>query len=324
VGAVVSASRLETLGTCPLRYLMRWVLRVRPPYEPEFRADRWLTPLDRGSLLHDVYRAALRAQRARGIEVGEDAFEGVALDALEAELAKWRERLPPPGEAVFGIEAQQLAEDPRAFVRMLREHGAPWVELEYRFGYPPRGVRPPVDPGDASPRSYEPVRLELKGGVLRLSGRIDRIDRADDGLVVIDYKTGGAEDFGRRHKTFNRGRRLQHALYTEAVERLLGDVARAEYHFPTRRGETQVVSFEADSLRWGTRIVNALLNLTAEGWFHPTPDPDDCKGCDFREVCRVRTGRKVESPLADWSAEAVDRLDELAIMRALLAEQERA
>ena len=51
---VLSASRLEDLGTCPLRYLYRTVLRLRPPDDPEFDPDRWLNALERGSLLHAV------------------------------------------------------------------------------------------------------------------------------------------------------------------------------------------------------------------------------------------------------------------------------
>jgi ATP-dependent helicase/nuclease subunit B len=322
-GAVVSTSRLETLGTCPLRYLMRWVLEVRPPYETEFRADRWLTPLDRGSLLHDLYRRALEQQRTRGVSVSEAAFEDVALDALEIELGRWRERVPPPGEATFAVEAAQLADDVRAFVRMTRETGADWVALEYRFGYPDRGPRALPAEEATVPRTPEPVLLELKDGPLRISGRIDRIDRAEDGrLVVIDYKTGGAEAFGRRTRIFNRGRRLQHALYMEAVERLLGPVTRAEYHFPTQRGETQRAVYEADSLRWGTRIVNGLLNLAARGWFHPTVDAADCRFCDFNAVCRAQPGRKTGSPLAAWSAAAVESLPELAVMRALMRERD--
>lgn len=321
-GEVVSASRLEMLGTCPLRYLMRWVLGIRPLLDTGFRPDRWLTPLDRGSLLHRVYEMALKRQRALEVGVEDDAFETVAFEALRQELGRWRERLPPPGEATYAVEAAGLEEDVRAFVCMARETGTDWVALETRFGR--RGALSETtgaDPGVALPN--EPVRIPLKDGVLKLSGRIDRIDRAPDGrLVVIDYKTGGLTGFGRRHKTYNRGRRLQHALYAEVVERLIGSVARAEYHFPTRRGETAVVSFDADALRWGTRIVNALLGLTARGWFYPTTDAADCRFCDYREVCRVQAGRETHSPLATWSASAVESLPELAVMRALLTEKE--
>src|SRR5690606_3251232 len=49
---VVSSSRLEWLGACPRRYLLRYVLNVRPPDDPELEPDRWLSPRDRGALLH--------------------------------------------------------------------------------------------------------------------------------------------------------------------------------------------------------------------------------------------------------------------------------
>lgn len=321
-GAAVSPSRLEMLGACPLRYLMRWVLGARPLLDTEFRADRWLTPLDRGSLLHSVYERALRQQRSREVPIEADAFEALALDALEIELSRWRDRLPPPGEATYGVEAASLAEDVRAFVRMARATGADWVVLEYRFGQ--RGAAPRESPDSGTALPNAPVRIPLREGTLDLAGRIDRVDRDAEGrLVVIDYKTGGVEAFGRQAMTFNRGRRLQHALYAEVVERLFGEVARAEYHFPTRRGETQVAGFEIDALRWGSRIAGALLDLTGRGWFHPTTDPEDCRHCDYREVCRARPGRKeVRSPLAEWSARVVETQPELAVMRALMRERE--
>jgi hypothetical protein len=48
-----------------------------------------------------------------------------------------------------------------------------------------------------------------------------------------------------------------------------------------------------------------MLDGVAAGHFVPTDDPDDCKFCDFADVCRVRKGafRKISSPLAEWSRE---------------------
>jgi hypothetical protein len=119
---------------------------------------------------------------------------------------------------------------------------------------------------------------------------------------------------------FNGGRRIQHARYSAAARRLLeDDVARAEYHFPTYRGENQRVSYEEKSLRKARGIVNALLDVVAQGRFYPTDDPDDCRFCDYRDICRVReaSAMRTESPLADWSRSARDRLEELWVLRAL-------
>ncbi len=300
---VVSAGRLETLGTCPLRYLMRYVLRIAPPDTTDWVADRWLTPLERGRLLHRIYERTLRQVRSRGQDVAGPGFEPIALEVLERALEREREDSPPPGDAVYAVEAELLREDVLAFVQVTRAMGAPWEHLEQRFGRSRSG-------------EADAVRIGLPGGDILVSGAIDRIDRAATGLVVIDYKTGSAEPFGRPYAVFHGGRRLQHALYSAVTRRLFGDVVRAEYHFPTVRGETRVSRFEETELRRARRIIDALLGLTAAGHFHPTNEPADCRYWDYRSVCRVREqAGRLQSPLAEW-AQRTDAA-ELWVMRRL-------
>lgn len=302
----VSAKRLETLGTCPHRYMLRYVLGIVPPEEADLAPDRWLGPLERGRLLHAVYRRALEAARARGQAFDSPDFEATVGAALEAEIERLRERLAPPGEAVFELERERLRDEVGLFTRMIRRHGAPWDRLELRFG---GGGAQPV------------VEIELPGGTVRATGAIDRIDReTDDRLVVIDYKTGSPSGYGRDEGVFHGGRRLQHALYAAAARRILDDaVARAEYHFPTYRGENQRVQYEERELRRARGIVNALLDVVAAGRFYPTDHEDDCRFCEYRAVCRVRdvASNRTESPMAEWSRGARDRLAELWVLRGL-------
>ena len=43
----------------------------------------------------------------------------------------------------------------------------------------------------------------------------------------------------------------------------------------------------------------------------PTDEPDDCKFCDYKSVCRVQVDDwwGVESPFADWSKEHSEGID---------------
>ena len=299
---VLSARRLEMLGTCPLRYFLRYGLRIPPPALSDWAADRWLTPLQRGRLLHDVYERTLREARTRGHDVAGNGFEAIALSVLEWAIEREKEASPPPGDAVLAVETDLLREDVLAFVQMTRSRGAPWQHLEQRFG--------------AGTVREGPVRITLRRGEILVSGAIDRIDATSAGLVVIDYKTGSAESFRRPHAIFHGGRRLQHALYSAVTRRLFGDVIRAEYHFPTHRGETRVSEFAERDLRRARGIIDALLDLVSAGYFHPTDDSADCRFCDYRQVCRVRdeTGGVV-SPMAEW-AKRTDA-PELWVMRKL-------
>ncbi len=287
---VVSASRLESLGSCPLRYLQSSVLRIYPPDDPELDPDRWLDPLRKGNLLHRVYEATLREAREQGISLEDAGLERLALEELDAAIESARIDMPVPGEGTLRRERIALREDVRSFVRMIRAEGAPWVALELTFGLA----------GD------EPVILELDGGPVRLRGAIDRVDEDLEGVRVVDYKTGRAHGFDAETGSFNGGRRLQHALYALAAEaRIGGAVVRGEYHFPTRRGENEVFSFDRVSLGGVQGLLGHMLDGVAEGSFVPTDEPRDCSYCDYAEVCRVRKGDwgNLSSPMADWSRE---------------------
>lgn len=282
----VSPSRLETLGTCALRYFYRYVLQLRPPDIPEFDAESWLDARNRGSLLHEVFENALLQARQRGAEVLSSQFDAVVFDELSSACEKWRALVPPPSESVYLREVADLRADVTAFTNMCRKDGAHWRELEFAFG------------SDGRP----PATIQLPGGSIQLQGRIDRIDELEDGtLVVIDYKTGSMAPY--RGVAFDGGRRLQHYLYSVAVEQLLGrKVSRMEYRFPTARADGQSVPYDSNLLSGGAELVDALLDNVAAGRFLPTDDQNDCTHCDFRDCCRVKTTRTdTFSPMAAWA-----------------------
>lgn len=284
---VVSASRLEALGTCPLRYLHRSVIRAYPPDDPELDPDMWLDHRQRGVLLHRVYDRTLRTARERGVKLADKDFEVLALDALREGIERLRHEVPSPGEGTLTREIAGLREDVRSFVRMIREHGPEYVALEFTFGI-----------GDD-----DPIALPVDGGAVELRGAIDRIDHDLEGIHVVDYKTGGAWGYGR--EVFNEGRRLQHALYAHAAEERWGDqVVDGQYHFPTRKGQNQRFVYPREALRPVSDLVSLMLDGAAAGHFVPTDESDDCTFCDYAEVCRARkTLYGTVSPLADWSGE---------------------
>lgn len=286
---IVSASRLQDLGACPLRYFFGSVLHLHPPDDPELDPDRWLDPLEKGNLLHAVFEETLREAKARRVLENGAGLEALALDVLRGALRRWRAQVPAPGEGAVQREAAALEEDARAFAAMVREHGAPWTKLEMKFG---------MD-------GAAPLPLELRGGRILVRGAVDRVDEDLEGLHVVDYKTGLPRDYEGRTGTFHGGRRLQHALYALAAEQALGrPVVKAAYHFPTRRGENQIRAFPRLELAGVTSLLEHLLDGVAAGHFVPTDSEDDCRFCDYAPVCRAREldWGKVESPLAAWSS----------------------
>ncbi|MFT7640993.1 MAG: ATP-dependent helicase/nuclease subunit B, partial [Pirellulaceae bacterium] len=56
----MSASRLETFGTCPRRFFFRYGLGINAPDQLVIDFDRWLTPMVFGTLIHSVFEIFLR------------------------------------------------------------------------------------------------------------------------------------------------------------------------------------------------------------------------------------------------------------------------
>lgn len=281
----LSASALESLGTCPRRYLFDRILWLDSPDDPTWDPDRWLDARERGSLLHTVFERVLRERMERP-DHGTTG-EARALDILSEEAEIKLGEVPTPSQAVYRRELEDLAEDVRSFLNMTSSIPAP-IALELKFGLG----------GDA------PFPMDVPGGTILLRGAVDRVDDGDPELTVVDYKTGRPFGYDRDSGAFYGGRRLQHIVYARVVEKLLGRRVEAfEYHFPSSRGQNTTRRYERSEYASGRELIARLLDGVAAGHFPPTEQPGDCRFCDHRAICRVAAGPsgKDDSPLLEWA-----------------------
>lgn len=116
-----------------------------------------------------------------------------------------------------------------------------------------------------------------------VTGRIDRVDKLDDGrLHVLDYKTGKQLQTGRIDTD------SQLTMYQLACEKQLGaEVAELTfYHLPTlkehkafRRPAPLVEELKA-------RIVGTAESILKER-FEPAPEESKCRWCDYKPICPI-------------------------------------
>lgn len=157
----------------------------------------------------------------------------------------------------------------------------------------------------------EPVGVErvvaARTSVLALSGRVDRIDRRGDELVIVDYKTG------RRGSDADDARgSAALALYAYASARVFRRPChRVElHHLPT--GTVAAHEHTDESLERAVARAEATGRdiLAAEKAMGDGADPDAafpttpgslCSYCDFRRVCPAGADAPVREP---WSAVA--------------------
>lgn len=174
-----------------------------------------------------------------------------------------------------------------------------------------------LDPGD------DPVGVErtvaTRTKVIAVSGRIDRLDRRGDELVVVDYKTG------RRPLTQDDARSsLALAIYAIAASRMMRTPCHAVelHHLPTgeivewrhtdeslgrhlsRAEEVAVEASDADEVyreavaRPG-ETAGSPIPQEVDQMFAPSPGPI-CSWCDFRRHCPE--GQKAAPDREPWSA----------------------
>lgn len=289
-GPVLSASRLECLGACPLRYFFKYILEIESPEEIEVDPERWLDPLQTGSLLHEVFHDFLVEVGRRKLSPSIARDRGPLAKILDAAVVKYRAMTPPPSEQVFRRERANLERAAVYFLAGEERHSRDYepVCLEAAIGLPPTSPGTLLDVED-------PVALTLPGGkTIRVRGRLDRVDRRrTEPLVftVLDYKTGSTWKYDQE-RPFFRGRVVQHALYVSLAGRLLKTkvdpkavVERFQYFFPGARAHGERIEYAAEDLGDGQRVLLRLVQVASSGAFLPTNDAKDCRFCDYACIC---------------------------------------
>ncbi|MEP6994542.1 MAG: PD-(D/E)XK nuclease family protein [Acidobacteriota bacterium] len=300
-GEPQSASRLETLAQCPFRYFVKHVLRIEPPKELERDTTEWLDPMTAGSLLHEVFRLFFERITSASERPGVGRHTGLLEEIAAAQIASFREKVPPASELAFGQRRDDILVACRTFLALEEEHCRAMTPryFEIPFGLPRADARSAIS-------SRQPVTIVIADGEsFALRGSIDRVDEAPDGSFhVWDYKTGGTWRH-KEKKGIHGGRQIQHALYAMALEVLLrragiaAPVSRSGYFFPGRKGEGQRMPMALD-LTETREVLARLLDLLRAGAFPHAAEKDDCRYCDYEAVCGgpIAAAKRAKAKLA--------------------------
>jgi RecB family exonuclease len=274
--AVVSATRLERWAISPFDYLMEHVLRVEIPELPEEIYE--LSPLDRGSLVHDTLDAFLREVLAR--DGGPPAPDAPWTDTDRARLhelaEEWCDRYEALGitgrRAFWDRDRRRILADLDRFLRadtaLRDEHDLTTVATELSFGLP-RSVQPAIE-----------VPLS-DGRTLRFRGAADRVDRSGNGaLLVIDYKTGRSFSVGEEGDPTAAGTKLQLPVYALAARAAFGTASSpvvAAYWFISTRGDFRwaEVLLDARTQERFDEVLRAIVDGVEQGVFPCALEPPD-------------------------------------------------
>jgi RecB family exonuclease len=123
----------------------------------------------------------------------------------------------------------------------------------------------------------------LKFGDVVLKGRIDRMDAFEDGVEIIDYKTGSP----KTDKTLKPEDREQLYLYQMAAIDVLGlKPKKLTYHYMEDNSEVSFIGTDDQLSELRQNIIDRV-QMIRKSVFEPTPG-FHCRFCDFADICEFR------------------------------------
>ena len=313
-----SPTQLERYAYCPMIYFFEKILYA----EPEEELEEYLSPLDRGIAIHNILFRFYRALPE----------EGRTLDALISIAEKELEKIPAPRSILWDMEKNLYLDSPdhagllgKFFEyekEMLQHYSTVPRYFELSFGNPRQ------TPDDSDPVSAnQPFLVERGKDSYQFKGKIDRIEIADDGtMLVVDYKTGNVPTIRQMWE----GEKLQLPVYLAAAEQLLSSTHKklhpaggAFYQIKSEQDLEKKIVFKDVNSEIGPVKVSKSAQLPNDkyaedgkpvnlqqflertisfaidyiqgirsGQFKHTPDESRCKRwdgkyCDFLPLCRV-------------------------------------
>jgi hypothetical protein len=313
--SVVSSTRLEGWAKCPFAYFSERLLEVAPVEDPAQQLE--MSALVRGSLVHEVFEQfvaevlARPPERQPGPDQPWSADDHALIRRIAQQLCDDYEARGLTGRPVFWRRdrgqivalADRFLFDDDAKRRAARSRP---LAAEHAFGF-----------GDGAP----PVEITLDDGrVLRFRGSADRIDATDDGgLVVLDYKTGRADDYRRlsAENPDDGGTRLQLVVYAQAARAFAGRPdapVTSEYWFVSDRGGFTRLGYAVDAkvLAQVTTTLGTIVAGIERGAFpaHPIEsfapfvpcsycDPDGMGVAELRRGWEAMRDDPAVAPYAD-------------------------
>lgn len=294
-GEVLSASRIESFATCPLRYFFGYVLKV----EPGVREDDsfHMAPDRKGTFIHAVLETYLNLRIVKDRPPGDVTLD----EAMNEVVEDWQRKEPGATGRVWQLETTEIR-------RQLRR----WLDAEKSLeanGYMPKDAELSFGRRSATPDEQLLPAFEITledSTVLQFAGVIDRVElHPNGGYYVLDYKTGGPRSYLKlKDDPVDRGRHLQLALYSKAVQQFRSPEGEtmAGYWFVmdgTRRIVPEPDDFDPTYAEQRLRdVLESLKGTSEDGNFPPNPGDafrgsfQNCEYCDFNRVCPAASRRE--------------------------------
>jgi len=122
-------------------------------------------------------------------------------------------------------------------------------------------------------------RLKLGDDIIR--GRVDRVDKTDEGIEIIDYKTGKSK---KRLTADDKDQLLIYQMALKTIFNKLPEKLTYYYLNDNKKISFQSTEKERNELK---EKLKEKIRAIKESDFSPTPGWQ-CKTCDFKDICEFR------------------------------------
>lgn len=255
-----SFTQLAAFRKCPLQYKFAHLFRI--PVLGSFQKSF-------GQSMHLIFQRLLELHLARVVAVKQPSlFEGPPLQA------------PHGGLLVEPIETEQIFDTAwiDEWYPTRTQHDAFYAKGKSALKHFLEAYR------DRAPDVIEvekPFTLLL--GTHALKGKIDRIDRNQDGTVtILDYKTGESKE------KLEIEDKEQLYLYQMALEEKGLKVGRLAYLYVLDWKEAEVEPLNEKAKEAFLEKIGDRMEAILRSDFSPTPEPHVCRTCDFRHICEFK------------------------------------
>lgn len=308
-GPVMSTASLETIGSCPLRYFFKYILRIRPLESISPDPSTWLDNLHLGLLLHETFYSFMSELSLERRRPNLERDKGRIFKILDQQLDSHMLVNPPPNKSSMRRQVIWLEKSALVFLVEEEISSRQWTPflLEASIGLKNRD-----DSGSVERES--PVMLQLSGGKkIRVSGKIDRVDKNIENphgvFRIIDYKTGNPKTY-QDAKNYQRGKIVQHAIYLHIANNVLRSPSSQfnatcdfVFFFPTVRAHGLKILKQPQDMHLSAPIIDSLCDIVSTGVFLPTNDQQTCLYCDYSLICGDKSvvarcaSAKLDNPL---------------------------
>ena len=310
---VYSVTQLEIYGTCPFHYFAERLLDLNAIKE----IDEDLTPLERGSLLHEVFFEFYSDRKRRGLKPVRNLNDEEFQSAYEDIKRITRDKILnyDISSPFWEIEKERIFGSDNRKGLLLQ-----FLELERSQNYIVSPAYFEVEFGSCQEKVAEInnsliVEAPISAGSVPLKGKIDRIDTGKSIFRIVDYKINSSP----KPEEIDMGVSLQLPVYLYAAEKMfrkekmegvagvyyiltpkvreklgignqtyLNEVFTANQRTPglcSYREELQKV------IQKTLAYVEEYVDKISRGEFPVVPKfpKNSCQWCDHKTICRIRS-----------------------------------